>query len=407
MSRRVVLWSGFLLVHVAVAVLGYVLPTEPMGDVYRVYEPWSDAALSGNGIVGITWPWVYPQLALVPMLLAHVFDGITRTYTASWAVLVTVCDAPAFALLVGRGRSAGRSVAAWFWLGFMLLLGPAGMYRLDAITVPLAIAGCLWLVRRPLVGSILLSVATWMKVWPAALLAAALIAVRRRFALIGGAVLVSAITVGAVALAGGGAHVFSFIGDQTGRALQLEAPVSGIYVWATVLRVPGASLYYSTDMLTYEATGPHVDVVIAVMTPLLALAVGTVAGIGAVKAWRGASFAALFPDLALSLVLAFIFFNKVGSPQYYTWIVAPLVMGLVVHRRRWRRMAVLGLVIAALTQLMYPLMYMGVLTADPMSELVLTVRNLAVGAMLVWSVVRLVRVRTRGRMHSVTAAAVG
>lgn len=407
MSRRVVLWGAFLLVHLAVAVLGFVLPTEPMGDVYRVYEPWSDAALSGDGIVGITWPWVYPQLALVPMLLAHAFDGITRTYTASWAALVTVCDALAFAVLVGRGRSAGRRVAAWFWLGYMLLLGPAGMYRLDAVTVPLAIAGCLWLVRRPLVGSILLSVATWMKVWPVALLAAALIAVRRRLPLIGGAVLVCAVTIAAVAVAGGAAHVFAFIGDQTGRALQLEAPVSGIYVWATVLRVPGASLYYSTDMLTYEATGPHVDAVIAVMTPLLALAVGTVAVIGAVKAWRGASFAALFPDLALSLVLAFIFFNKVGSPQYYTWIVAPLVMGLVVDRRRWRRMAVLGLVIAALTQLMYPLMYMGVLTADPMSELVLTVRNLAVGAMLAWSVVRLVRVRPRGRTRSAATAAVG
>ncbi len=85
-----------------------------------------------------------------------------------------------------------------------------------------------------------------------------------------------------------------------------------------------------------------------------------------------------------------------GSPQYYTWIVAPLVMGLVIDRRRWWPPAVLGLVIAGLTQLMYPLMYMGVLTADPVSEFVLTARNLVAGALLVWSVVRLVRVRPRG-----------
>ena len=411
MSRRVVLWGAFVLVHLVVAVLGFVLPTQPMGDVYLAYEPWSDAALGGQGVVGVTWPWVYPQLALVPMLLAHMFDWVTGMYTVSWAVLVTICDALGFAVLVGRGRSAGRSIAAWFWLGFMLLLGPAGMYRLDAITVPLAVAGGLWLLGRPLVGSILLSVATWMKVWPAAILAAALLAGRRRLPVIGGAALVSAVTVGAVAAAGGAAYVFGFIGDQTGRGLQLEAPVSGIYVWATVFRVPGASLFYSTDMLTYEATGPHVVAVVAVMTPLLVLAVGAVAVIGAVKTWRGASFAALFPDLALSLVLAFIFFNKVGSPQYYTWIVAPLVMGLVIDRRRWRRLAVMGLVIAALTQVMYPVMYMGVMTGDPMSELVLTVRNLAAGVMLVWSVVRLVRVRTRGRVPWLAArnaaAAVG
>ena len=54
------------------------------------------------------------------------------------------------------------------------------MYRIDAVTVPLAVAGCLWLVGRPLVASVLLAVATWIKVWPAALLAAAFIAVRRR-----------------------------------------------------------------------------------------------------------------------------------------------------------------------------------------------------------------------------------
>jgi hypothetical protein len=133
------------------------------------------------------------------------------------------------------------------------------------------------------------------------------------------------------------------------------------------------------------------------MTPLLAVAFAAILVIGAVKAWRKASFAALFPELALALVLAFIFFNKVGSPQYYTWIIAPLLAGVVIDRRRWWPPAILGLAIAALTQLMYPIMYMGVLTGDPMSELVLTVRNLAAGALLVWSVVRLVRVRPRGR----------
>jgi hypothetical protein len=310
---------------------------------------------------------------------------------------VTVCDALAFAVLVGRGRSRGRVVAAWFWLAFIALLGPVGMYRLDAVTVPLAIAGSLWLVGRPLLGSVLLSIATWMKVWPAALIAAALIAVRRRLSVIAGALIVSAVTVGVVALAGGAAYTFGFIGDQTGRGLQIEAPVSGLYVWATVLHVHGASIFYSPEMLTFEVTGPHVNAVIALMTPLLVVAVGAIAAVGAMKAWRGASFAALFPDLALALVVAFIFFNKVGSPQYYTWIIAPLVMGLVIDRRRWRAPVVLGLVIAGLTQVMYPLMYMGVLTGDPVSEFVLTARNLVVGVLLVWSVVRLVRVRPRGR----------
>ena len=87
MSRRAVLWTLFVLVHAFVAWLGFALPNEPMGDVYRVYEPWSTQALEGRGIVGITEAWVYPQLALVPMVLAHAFAWIAG-YTIGWALLV-------------------------------------------------------------------------------------------------------------------------------------------------------------------------------------------------------------------------------------------------------------------------------------------------------------------------------
>ena len=217
------LWVAFAIVHIGVAVLGFVQPNQPMGDVTNVYEPWSTWAVEGRAIVGITETWVYPQLALVPMILAQGFEWIAG-YEVAWAILTIICDALAFAVLVGNGRSAGRSTAAWFWLAFIALLGPVGMYRLDGITVPLALVGCLWLVGRPWLGSILLAVATWIKVWPAALLAAAVIAVRRRLAVAGGALIVSAVTLAAVFAAGGARHAFGFIGDQTDRGLQLEAP---------------------------------------------------------------------------------------------------------------------------------------------------------------------------------------
>ncbi|WP_029146302.1 glycosyltransferase 87 family protein [Microbacterium luticocti] len=394
MSRRAILWVAFALVHVGVATLGFVLPNQPMGDVYLVYEPWSNRALDGAGIVGITEGWVYPQLALVPMVLAHGLSWIGG-YTIGWVLLVTLCDALAFGLLVGRARSRGRCVAAWFWLASIALLGPIALYRIDAITVPLAIAGCLWLVGRPWLGSILLAVATWIKVWPAALLAAAVIAVRRRLAVVGGAIVVSTLTLGAVAAAGGLRYAFGFIGDQTGRGLQLEAPISTLYLWRAVARIDGSFIYYDPDMLTFQVTGPNVDVVVALMTPLLVLAVGAVAVLGAMKARRGASFAVLFPPLALALVTGFIAFNKVGSPQYLTWIVVPLVTGLVLDRRRWRSPAALALLIAALTQLVYPLTYSGLLAAQPLPAALLTARNLLVVVLFVWAVVRLARVPVR------------
>ncbi|MCR2825456.1 hypothetical protein [Microbacterium sp. zg.Y909] len=400
MSTRALLWLAFAVVHVGVAVLGFVMPNQPMGDVYLVYEPWSSCALwggtssycpDGREVMGVTAPWVYPQLALVPMLAGWLFAG-PGGYTVGWAVVVTIADAVAFALLVGGGRSRGRVAGAWFWLAFIALLGPVGMYRLDGLTVALAVMGCLWLSGRPLLAAVLLSVGTWIKVWPAALLAAAVIALRARMRVVAGAVAVSAVTAAAVLAAGGGAYLFGFVRGQTERGLQIEAPVSTVHMWLTALGVPGSQLYYDRDMLTFQVTGPGVEGLSAAMTPLMAAVMLAVACIGVVKVRRGAHVVALLPPLALSLVMTFVVVNKVGSPQFATWMVAPLVLGLVLDRRRWWRPAVLALVIALLTQLIYPVLYGGVLAAAPWPVTVLTLRNLLSVVLWVWAFVRIARV---------------
>jgi hypothetical protein len=404
-SRRAWLWIAFVAVHLTVAIFGFTMPNQPMGDVYFVYEPWAEQAVNGFGIVGVNSSWVYPQLAIVPMLLALALRWIAG-YEVAWAILVTIVDAVAFAILIGRARSAGRVTAAVFWLAYTALLGPIAMYRIDAITVPLAIVGCLWLVGRPWVASIVLSVATWIKVWPAALLAAAVVAVRRRYTMIAGALIVSGVVVLAVVVLGGGAHVLGFITDQTGRGLQLEAPISMFYLWRAVQRIDGSFIYYDNELLTFQVAGPEVDTVIGVMTPLLMIAVAAILVIGIVKTRRGASFAALFPPLALSLVLALIVVNKVGSPQYLTWIVAPIVMGLVIDRRRWWKLASAALGVALLTQLEYPLLYGFLLTANPVAAAVLTVRNLLLIVLLAWAIVKLVQVRVRARHPVIERSAI-
>ncbi|WP_434812344.1 hypothetical protein [Microbacterium sp. bgisy189] len=397
MSRRGVLWVAFAVVHLGVAWLGFVMPNEPMGDVYRVYEPWSADALAGRTIVGIDSGWVYPQLALVPMVLAHAFGVVGVGYTVGWAMLVTAVDAVAFAMLIGRARSTGRSVAGWFWLTSIALLGPVGLYRLDALTVALGIIGCLWLVARPWAAAMILAAATWIKVWPAALLAAAVVAVRRRGAVIGGAAVVSALILIAVVVAGGAGHAFGFITDQTTRGLQVEAPVSTPYLWGALLGVEGFWVYYSTDLLTFQVTGTSIDPVIDAMTPLLIAVIAATALLGALQMWRGAAFVEMFPALSLALVTGFIVFNKVGSPQYLCWIVPPLVIGLVLRRERWWAPAALGLVLAGLTQLVYPILYGGVIVPDALAVSVLSVRNALLVVLFVWMAVRIVRLPVRDR----------
>ncbi len=84
--------------------------------------------------------------------------------------------------------------------------------------------------------------------------------------------------------------------------------------------------------------------------------------------------------------------NKVGSPQYMTWLIAPVVVGLVLDRRRWLRPAVLTVAILALTQLIFPFWYDAILVLMPGAVALLVVRNVLLVGLFVWVLVRLARV---------------
>ena len=146
------LWIAFVVVHVAGrACSASSCPISPWATSTSSTSPGRRWAIERRRrSSGITEPWVYPQLALVPMVLAHALR-VDRRLRGRWAILVTLCDALAFAMLVGRGRSHGR-------IDRRLVLarvhrccsGRSGCTGSTAITVPLALAGSLWLVGRPL-----------------------------------------------------------------------------------------------------------------------------------------------------------------------------------------------------------------------------------------------------------------
>ncbi|KJQ55886.1 hypothetical protein [Microbacterium sp. SA39] len=393
----VVLWGAFLLAHLITAVAGWVYPSQPMGDVVLVYEPWASAALSGGPVVGVTETWVYPQLALVPMLLAKGLAaslvpllGVSGAYLVGWALLVAVLDAVAFGVLLGRSPSKPRRLAGWFWCAALLLLGPIAMYRIDAITVPLAVIGGLWLATRPILATTLLTVGAWIKIWPGALVLAAVVAGRARMRMLLAAVAVTAGVVVVLLLLGADTEIFGFLTEQTGRGLQIEAVAATPFLW---LAVAGAArIQYSFEMLTFQIAAPGADAVTALLTPLMVLAAAAVTVIGAVKASRGASFPRLFPPLALALVAVLIVTNKVGSPQFQTWLIAPVILWIVFDRLRARGSAALVLILCALTCLVYPLSYDALLRAELLPVLVLTLRNLLLLVLLAVSIRALVRV---------------
>lgn len=372
------------MVHVGLVLLNLYAPGWPLGDVTAVYRVWAETAQLGFLRMGIDTPWVYPILAFAPMTAALAFGS--AWYGQTWLVMVSVLDAIAFSVLLGRGRlSRRRRAAAWWWLAFLALLGPIALGRIDAVTVPFAMVGLLWAAGRPRVAAVLLTVATWIKVWPAALVAALLVSLRRRFEVFTVAASLSIAILGVSLLAGSGVNAFGFVAEQAGRGLQVEAPLAVAWLWWIVAGSDDATIAYDRGILTFQVEGPGADVAAALTTPLMLLGVAAVLVAGTRAARRGAAVVALLPPLALAFTTVLMLANKVGSPQFVTWLAAPVVLGLALGGARFLAPASLAAAIAVVTHVIYPYWYGWLLIANPGFVLLLTVKIVLLFVLLGWA----------------------
>lgn len=393
---RPFLWVAFSVVSFWLACAGYVSEAVPYGDVSFVYAFWAGQAAGGAGVVGIDSQWVYPVVALVPILLPLIAGP--ALYPIGWIILVTMLNVGAFSILLysasGTNRNTLQRKAALWWVIFLLLLGPISVARLDSIVTPLAIVGLLTAVQRPAIAGALLAVATWIKVWPAALIAAVLVALNKRKAVFL-SVLVTSVTIILLAVIMGGAgNIFSFLGQQTGRGLQIEAPLATPFMWLAAFHEQGYAIYYDTVILTFQVMGDGTAFVAELSSILLGIAfLGTLCW-GIWLRRKGTRTSRVLPALALALTVVLIVFNKVGSPQYIGWLAAPVIAGLVFGSNLFRVPALISLVLAALTQAFYPYLYTGLLEVQPFELSILTLRNIGELVLLAVSFFILADIRT-------------
>lgn len=409
-AHPIALISGFVLVHAWLVAGNLLLPGLPLGDVQLVYPFWAALGIAGEGWVGIDTAWVYPYPALLPMLAVFPFgQGVAGSL--AWLLLMSALNAIAFVALAGVQRDVRRVAAAWWWLAFLAVLGPIALGRIDAVTAALAVTAVAVLAEHPRWAGALMAAGAWVKVWPGALLLAAVVAARRWVDVTRGFLGVSVVVVGVGVLLGGGWALISPLTEQTGRGLQVESPLALPWMWLAGLSGGGAGvrgagadraavIAYDTDILTWQVSGPGSELAAALATPLLAVVVLGVLGLGLLARRRGVPEQLLLPALTLALVAALITVNKVGSPQFATWLAAPIVLGVLTRADggvRFRVPATLALLAAALTQVIYPVSYGAVLNADIWMLVVLTARNLAYAALLLWATWMLVAL-ARGRM---------
>lgn len=388
LQRPRTLLLGFLALQLIflLALLPAIITGHVLGDL-PLYRTWAEQGLSGHVLQGIDVEWVYPIGALGPILLAGL--GGPFLYQFLWFLMTVALNAVAIAALTNFGRRISGYKAAWWWMLMTFVLSPVALLRLEGVTAPLVIVGLVLIARRPIVATVLLAVATWIKVWPAAVLLAVVAASRRRLTVAVAGALVTGGIVTSVWALGGLNFIAGFVTMQSDRALQLEAPVTTPWVWMAALGQRSTYIYQNFAIETREVNGPGADFAAALMTPLMFIAIAAifVLMLLALRRTRDASHLLLVG--ALALVSSFVVFNKVGSPQYMLWIAPIVAVGIARSWRKWRTPAYLVLAIGVLTTLIFPIFYLPLIDGDPVTLLILTIRNALLVVLLGWSVVKL------------------
>lgn len=403
-------WMGFALLQV-VTLASFAVPMlsgDVLGDL-PLYREWAVDAAEGRGIVGIDEPWVYPLLAWVPIALASIASA--PAFLTVWLAMLGVLDALALRAILASG-STRASIAGWAWLCMLLTLGPVALLRLEGVTAPLVVIAVTMLARRPWAAGALLAVATWIKVWPVALVGSALVVLRERGRIVQAGVVVTAGVVAVAVVLGDVSHLASFATMQGDRDLQLEAPLATPWVWMAMLHVPGASVSFDVALETREVTGPFDGLAQEASTPLMLLATIATLVLARIAVRRGADRHETMLSAALVVTIAMFACNRVGSPQYMLWILPVAIVAIAtVHaaaQRWWRRMTAVLLATGLVTTLVFPISYLALIDLHVWAVVLLTVRNALLLVVLVAAARRMVVLAVgRSTLDAVRASRLG
>lgn len=399
-------WLAFAAVHATILVIGvFVVPARAFWDL-DLYRWWMWLGLHEGEWPVLSGPWVYPVGAVVPMFVAALGGTELGTgYATAWTLLVTALNAVGLAALlhaptvVGHRHIPRTSAGAWWWVGFVALLGPVAIGRLDAVVAPMVVVALVVALRHPRLAAVLLTAGAWVKAAPGALVAALWFVVRRPWRDVAlPAALVCLVVVGLTALGGGLGNITSFLDEQDARGLQVEAVGATPWLLASLV-APQVTVELNEQLITWEIHGPGTQ---GAADALGALFVVGLAAAALLLWWcrRRLGERVWSDDTARSQLLVrgamlvsvlLIVLNKVGSPQYIGWIGPPVAVALALRLPRWRPEAWLVAGIALATQIVFPWGYGQITSGGWGVTLVLAARNAALVALVVHLVARLVR----------------
>ncbi|MEU9032371.1 glycosyltransferase family 87 protein [Streptomyces sp. NPDC048383] len=355
--------------------------TKFVGVEIQIYHAWYNVLTTG------TMPpndptWQYPPGAAGVFLAPDLLPFLT--YFEAWVALTAVCDALiTIGLIRAARRSDGSMAGALLWLGALPILLSMPFTKIDLQVTLFAVGSLLCMRYRPKLAGVLAGVGAMIKVWPLLTLIGAPRGKSTRDAIVS-AVAACAVLLGVFALLFRDA--LGFLGNQGERGIQIESLGGSGLMLAKLLGFwPGKTNF---QFGAFEYVGPYVSSV-ARLSLLL-----TVVGFLLLLLWRVKSkrWTSATPlDAALCTILVFTITSRVLSPQYLMWLLGIAAVCLTCRHTTQRPIALLIVVSAGLSILIFPLNYGEILSGTSFGTFLLCARNGLLAVAAVWSGVRLWR----------------
>lgn len=338
----------------------------------------------------VDFPVEYPPLAITLMTAAHLRGVPYQLAFAGEMFLFGAAAAGAVALASARlWTGVVRLVAPLAFAGGVLAAGAIVANRFDT-AVAFLIAASLWLLvsRQHVAAAAVLGVGFALKLTPALLLPVVVVLARRRWAAIGAFCVAASVPFLAHL---GAPHLARIVLYHAERPLQFESVLATPLLLSHLLGLTHAQIgnAYGSQMVV----APGAELLTALSAPLgIAALCSTYALVLARRAAIGPEDVAL-PVLAV--LLTFVVFGKVLSPQFLVWLLP--VAALLAPRRPLLAGLFLGIV--ALTQVEFPSLFRALVALRAEAIAVVALRNAALVALWVLVLVELWRL-PRGARES-------
>lgn len=366
-----------------------------IGRDLTVYAGYADRLLSG-AIPYRAFHLEYPPLALLPMLLPRLATGTGATDPAAYAWAFTIIEA--LLAVVGGWivvKVAERQlVAAGTWALLVLSACVSIAWRYDLWPAVLVLAAVVAMDDdRPATAGIAIAIGTMMKLFPIVVLPvlAARAVAQGDLSAVRRLVVAASAVIGVVVLISvwlAGPNAFQWVAYQLDRGLQLETTGAGVLLLGHALGGMPLSIVNAFESMQVQSAGADALAAVASLLELALVAIAT--GAAFVRFRRDVDRHGSVPLSSLAqgsmaVIIATLVASKVFSAQYVVWFL-PLVPFIPAPKRA------LALAISGLSTVIYPLNYTALWQLQPAMAVVLNVRNVLLGALLVWLLASLCRV---------------